>query len=669
MVLLATLAWPAGVDAQSGDYAIAGGWFFTQTGGDTADPLDGYAVIDDGEARFWQAFVDSGGVQAVGYPVSRRFIWNGFVTQAMQKAVFQWRPDSQTTVFINVFDDLSRFGYDQALADLLVPEQEQFNEAGLVWSQIIARRTELLSRVPELADAYFQAGDYLRWYGLPTSSVQIYEGLLAIRLQRAVLQLWTSDRPWAAAGTVTVANGGDLAKQLGLFPLTATQPHLPGQIPTTQAPTDPIELPPTEYGAGRWFAATPGSHVNVRAGPTVTAAIVDTVDDGGEVFPTGLTVNVDGFAWVQLVGGDRWVVGQYLAADPGDSGTSPVVEPTVVPTATPTATPVTGEQWQVNTPDGALNIRALPSISATVIGRAQHQRVLTVIGPVVLADGINWRELELGGWVAAAYLGEVSAIQPDPLQPPSELDAALLDRVNGLRRQMGLIDLEHSGPLNAAASSHAQYWITNRGDFHNEIPGLTHYSGVTIFDRAKSAGYELNWIDEVAGLLTPSRTLEWAINTVYHRYMFLHPSAVHMGYGTASDGNIVVTIFNVGLQADRSGSPPTASIHPFDGARDIPTSWDGFESPDPAPGIRRPLGYPITAALRVGDAVVWNSANLVRVSDGVHIAGTMQTSQWRRALSFVPHEPLDPSTRYRFTVSFVVNGTSGVSESEFSTRS
>ena len=128
-ILAITLAVPA--RAQEAEYPVAGGRFFTQTGGDTSDPGDGYAVVDDSEARFWTAFEDFGGVAAVGYPVSRRFIWDGFVTQVMQKAVFQWRPDEQATAFVNVFDDLHRLGYDARLADELVPEQEEFNESGL----------------------------------------------------------------------------------------------------------------------------------------------------------------------------------------------------------------------------------------------------------------------------------------------------------------------------------------------------------------------------------------------------------------------------------------------------------------------------------------------------------------------------------------------------------
>ena len=114
--------------SQSFDYQIPGGWFYTQTGGDTPDPLDGYAVVDDPQALFWTAFVELGGVQAVGYPVTQRFVWDGFVTQVFQKAAFQWRADTGRVEFINVFDDLSRLGFDGALEARLIPPRNNFRK-------------------------------------------------------------------------------------------------------------------------------------------------------------------------------------------------------------------------------------------------------------------------------------------------------------------------------------------------------------------------------------------------------------------------------------------------------------------------------------------------------------------------------------------------------------
>ena len=225
-LILATLA-SFRTDAGSQDYPIANGWFFTQTGGDTPESDDGFSVVDDGAAAFWSAFRELGGVQAVGYPVSRRFDWDGFVTQVFQKVAFQWRPESQSVAFINVFDDLHRKGFDAALESRLIPAQGQFDEPGLSFDQIQARRLALLDAEPALRARYEGVNDPVLWFGLPQSRVwESEDGVLrTIRLQRAVLQLWTRDVPWARAGEVTVANGGDEAKALGLWPARATVPE------------------------------------------------------------------------------------------------------------------------------------------------------------------------------------------------------------------------------------------------------------------------------------------------------------------------------------------------------------------------------------------------------------------------------------------------------------
>jgi len=49
--------------------------------------------------------------------------------------------------------------------------------------------------------------------------------VVVVRCQRVVFQLWKQDVPWAKAGQVTVALGGDIAKQAGLVPQAAQTPQ------------------------------------------------------------------------------------------------------------------------------------------------------------------------------------------------------------------------------------------------------------------------------------------------------------------------------------------------------------------------------------------------------------------------------------------------------------
>lgn len=185
--------------------------FYPQSGG--------YGVCNDGEARFLAALTDWG-IEAIGYPISERYARDGFVTQAFQKGIMQWRPENQSVSLVNVFDDLHLAGLDQALLERYqtpAPLPDGW-DGGRPFSQVIERRQSLLASRPALQRAYFAAGDPLTFFGLPTSRVEDMGNHYAIRLQRAVLQEWKEAVPWAAAGEVTIANGGQIARDLGLLP-------------------------------------------------------------------------------------------------------------------------------------------------------------------------------------------------------------------------------------------------------------------------------------------------------------------------------------------------------------------------------------------------------------------------------------------------------------------
>jgi N-acetylmuramoyl-L-alanine amidase len=66
-------------------------------------------------------------------------------------------------------------------------------------------------------------GDPIQVNGLPQSDVVDMGDAFVVRCQRVVLQQWKVDKPWAKAGEVTVALGGDIAKEAGILP---DGPHL-----------------------------------------------------------------------------------------------------------------------------------------------------------------------------------------------------------------------------------------------------------------------------------------------------------------------------------------------------------------------------------------------------------------------------------------------------------
>ena len=494
---LLAIATVAPAHADTGDYPIEGGHVFTQAA-ETDVPDAGFAVTDADGIPFWTEFQRLGGVQALGYPLSRRFVWEGFTVQVFQKVVLQWRPELNSFMFVNVFDRLSLAGYDDALEDLLVPPSEDFDEVGLAWDQIITSRQALLYDNPALREAYFAVDNPLQWYGLPTSHIVTYDHVHSIRLQRAVLHQWLTDLPWASAGEVTVANGGDLARGAGTFP-------------------------------------------------------------------------------------------------------AEVLVPEVRPRADGSAPP--------------------------------------------------------------------PAPQPTPAPPPLP---DLFGPITALRAALGLPSLIVSPELMQAAQGHANYYIAHlddpdSGGLHTQVFGYAGFTGRTIGDRARAAGYPLGWVDEVFAFFTPADTVAWALETVWHRYMFIHPSAVHVGYGTATGGSTTITVFNVGLSPQHTADAPLPAIVPVNGATNVAISWAGWESPNPAPGALRPFGPAISLQFGLNDEVEWGEAGLYG-PDGAAVTVARTLSQWRRALSLVPHDPLAPGATYTVRVKGTRNGQPFTVESSFTTR-
>jgi hypothetical protein len=207
------------------DYELIGGRFYTQTAG--RDGISGYAITNEGGVKFWDEYQRLGGVQALGYPVSRRYQWKGFTLQAMQKGVLQWRPEAGRAWLTNIFDEMSNAGKDDWLLTTRStpkPLDGSF-DGGKSWAQVMAGRMSLLDPQPPIDKRYEGANDPLTFFGLPTSKIEDMGNHFAVRLQRAVIQLWKVDVPWAKAGETTVANGGDVAKEAGLLPAEAIQPQ------------------------------------------------------------------------------------------------------------------------------------------------------------------------------------------------------------------------------------------------------------------------------------------------------------------------------------------------------------------------------------------------------------------------------------------------------------
>lgn len=270
-------------DRELDEFPIPNGYYYSQAGG--GDPSNGYTITNGGGIALWDAFQSLGGVASLGYPASQRFLWNGFVAQTTQKAILQWNPDRQQVDVVNTFDVLSELGYDPWLMSTkqTPPAFDNSSDDGKTWNQIVARHLAELDWNPAIKARYFADPDPVVHFGLPQSYAD--EGnVLVVRCQRAVFQQWKQDVPWARAGQVTLANGGDIAKQANLLPpdVLATE----SAAALLVAPLDvPLSLTPDQ-----------ATQVRAAAGAMLPAVvrIVSALDTRDEAIGSGVIIDTQG---------------------------------------------------------------------------------------------------------------------------------------------------------------------------------------------------------------------------------------------------------------------------------------------------------------------------------------------------------------------------------------
>jgi hypothetical protein len=211
------------------DFPVEGGWFYTQTRGGQP-PGYGFAVVDIAGVPMWTSFQTLGGVERFGYPISHRFIWDGFPAQAFEAGVIHWRSDIGVGQIVNVVDWLGQHGFDNWLAATYgaAPSLDWRDDVLFNWEVVKARHFALLDGSQRIRSAYFGIGaDPVTFYGRPQSANDTGQ-LFTVRTQRALFQEWRQDVPWARAGTVFVIDGGEILKDAGVIPANAIAPLLPG---------------------------------------------------------------------------------------------------------------------------------------------------------------------------------------------------------------------------------------------------------------------------------------------------------------------------------------------------------------------------------------------------------------------------------------------------------
>ncbi len=268
--LLFALTTPAHALACEGVHLSGGGCLFTITGGDTADPDDGFAVTNQDGVPMWD-FVSSRDLQAVGYPISQRWTDGPFTLQAFQKVILQWAPHDSRMNWLNTLDVLANRYSGVRLPN--VPSHRTLPEdSGADFAQITRNHLALLDANPKIREAFLAEPDWLNLYGLPINYEEIEvggnpQGLQLLRAQRIVFEVWNVPAPGTSLGAVGRQNVPDKIKQLDnvLIPNGAKAPMTVAQTGLTV-----VSPPATTARAGP--APTP------RAAPAPTPAPTPTPD-------------------------------------------------------------------------------------------------------------------------------------------------------------------------------------------------------------------------------------------------------------------------------------------------------------------------------------------------------------------------------------------------------
>jgi len=214
----------------SPDYAVPLGHFYTQANGYTAGTSPaGFSITDEDGVYFWTAYQNLGGPDLLGYPISRRYTWAGYVCQATERAVLQWHPDGQRVELVNIMDQISTMGKNGWLKQAYsVPDPRVSKaEADQTFEQIKEARLKLLEANEALRARYYAPPDPLTTFGLPASTVTDFGSFYAIRTQRSAIFQCRKKLSWCNEGDVTVLAAGLVAREAGLIPADATTPEEP----------------------------------------------------------------------------------------------------------------------------------------------------------------------------------------------------------------------------------------------------------------------------------------------------------------------------------------------------------------------------------------------------------------------------------------------------------
>jgi len=232
---------------------------------------------------------------------------------------------------------------------------------------------------------------------------------------------------------------------------------------------------------------------------------------------------------------------------------------------------------------------------------------------------------------------------------PAGISAAALDAyaaVNAARTGAGSPCAAVNAALDLGAEKHCEYYVANKktasciANPHVEVSTCASFYAANFNEREKKAGYTGSPSSEDMHFLGNAKAaVQGWIDTVYHRYPILDPWTREFGYGGTAGCDTMD--FGAGASTPKT----VVAVYPYDGQTNVPTSFNGAESPaPPAPPTGWPSGY-VLGVHYTGTLSVYTITK-AGTTTPIPVLTVPKLSYQSNATFFYTHKPLEKGTKY-----------------------
>jgi hypothetical protein len=235
-----------------------------------------------------------------------------------------------------------------------------------------------------------------------------------------------------------------------------------------------------------------------------------------------------------------------------------------------------------------------------------------------------------------------------PIAPVRPEQQIVLATINALRRNAGLAPATLDPRLCAAAQGQSTYIARSGRPSHEQTPGTTGFTGISLADRLEAVGIDTTCSEGIhVGVEDAAGAVRSLWDAPYHRIALLQPGNLVLG-GGVTPGCVTIVCQDSGARG--------LVVWPADGQTQVPICWQGDERPSPLrlyPALAgRPVGYILSATFfgEAGDRIASGEGSLTDPT-GTPVPCQLSTPDRDNHLDntalLIPQRPLQPGARYR----------------------